>query len=117
MEISQINYGGIEKEVGLKFSGQNIGDVISELTKNYVLLIAGLLLLIYLIIGGFQYLTSSGDPKKTQEAQAKITQALLGFFIVFGAFWLVQLLASILGLEKIKQLFKFGRTIRDDLMP
>ncbi len=105
MEIAQINYGNIESGVGLKFSGQNIGNVISELTKNYVLLIAGLLLLIYLIVGGFQYLTSAGDPKKAQEAQSKITQALLGFFIVFGAFWIVQILANILGLEKVKNLF------------
>ena len=105
MEIAQVNYGEVETSIGLKFSGQNIGSVISELTKNYILLAAGLLLLLYLLYGGFQYLTSAGDPKKTQEAQAKITQALVGFVIVFGAFWIVQILANVLGLEKVKSLF------------
>ncbi len=105
MEIAQINYGTVESQVGLKFAGKNIGDVLSELTTKYILLIAGLLLLVYLIYGGFQYLTSAGDPKKAQEAQAKITQALLGFLIVFGAFWIVQIIANVLGLEKVKNIF------------
>lgn len=105
MEIAQVTYGGIEKEIGLKFSGQDLGSVISELTKNYILTIAGIILLLYLLYGGLQYLTSAGDPKKTQEAQGKITQALIGFFIIFAAYWIVQILASILGIEKIKQIF------------
>lgn len=116
MEIAQVNYREIENSIGLKFAGGNIGNVISELTRNYILLAAGLLLLLYLIYSGFQYLTSAGDPKKTQEAKAKITQALVGFVIIFASFWIVQILANILGLEKVKGLFPGGH-IRDDLIP
>jgi len=63
MEIAQVNYGDIENSVGFKFAGGSLGSIISELTQNYILTIAGIILLLYLIYGGFQFLTSSGDPK------------------------------------------------------
>jgi len=105
MEIAQVNYGDIENSVGFKFAGGNLGSIISELTQNYILTIAGIILLLYLIYGGFQFLTSGGDPKKAQEAQSKITQAIIGFVIIFAAYWIVQIVANVLGLEKIKDIF------------
>lgn len=118
MEIAQVDYGNIENAIGLKFAGGNLGSIISELTQNYILTIAGIILLLYLIYGGFQFLTSGGDPKKAQEAQSKITQALIGFVIVFAAYWIVQILANVLGLKEIRNIFGPGfNTIRDDLIP
>ncbi len=51
-------------------------------------------------------MTSGGDPKAVQSAKSKITNALIGFVIVFAAYWIVQLIASILGLEAITNIFK-----------
>jgi hypothetical protein len=89
-----------------EFSGKqgNIGSIVSSLI-NYLFPLAGLLLLLYLIFGGFQMMFSRGDPKAMQSAQGKITNALIGFVIVFAAYWIVQLIASILGLGKIGEIF------------
>ncbi len=106
MDSSKLERIETDANLNFKFAGGNLGDVISDLTKNYLLLIAGLLLLVYLLYGGFQYLTSAGDPKKIESAQSKITQSIIGFLIIFGSFWVVQILANILGLEKAKQIFK-----------
>jgi len=57
----------------------------------FVFAIAGMILLGYLIWGGFDYLTSLGDPKKAEAGKNKITSAILGFLIIFVAFWLVQI--------------------------
>lgn len=54
--------------------------------------IAGIFLLLYLVWGGFDFLTSMGDPKKAASAQGKITNAVIGFVIIFAAYWIVQLL-------------------------
>ena len=54
--------------------------------------IAGILLLLYLIWGGFDFLTSMGDPKKADSARGKITNALLGFLLIFAAYWIVQII-------------------------
>jgi len=82
----------------LSNSNLKIGDIIGALLP-YLFTGAGLLLLIYLIIGGLQMMTSGGDPKAVESAKGKITGALIGFVIVFVAYWLVQIVASVLGLQ------------------
>ncbi|KKR89644.1 MAG: protein of unknown function with transmembrane region [Microgenomates group bacterium GW2011_GWC1_41_20] len=82
------NFGGTTK----------IGDIISSVLP-YIFGAAGIALLIYLILGGFQIMTSRGDPKAMQAAQSKITNAVIGFIIVFLAFIIVQLLGQVLGLK------------------
>lgn len=54
--------------------------------------IAGIILLLYLLWGGFDYLVSMGDPKKAEMGKKKITSAIIGFIIIFIAFWLVQII-------------------------
>lgn len=61
--------------------------------------VAGIALLLYLIWGGFDYLTAMGDPKKAEKGKTRITQAVIGFFIIFAAYWIVQLVAFVFGLE------------------
>lgn len=68
---------------------------------DYVFPLAGLLLLIYLLYGGFQYLTSGGDPKKIESAKKILTYAITGFVIIFIAFWLVQIVSRILGIPGV----------------
>ena len=74
-----------------------IGTIISNLLP-YIFGAAGIALLVYLVIGGFQMMTSRGDPKAMQAAQGKITNAVIGFVVVLLAFTIVQLLGQILGL-------------------
>ncbi|OGG03940.1 hypothetical protein A2W14_05740 [Candidatus Gottesmanbacteria bacterium RBG_16_37_8] len=64
-----------------------------------ILALAGIALLLYLIWGGFDFLTSMGDPKKTEMGKTKITQAIIGFFIIFTSYWIVQLVAYLFGLK------------------
>ena len=53
--------------------------------------VAGMILLVFLIWGGFDYLLAMGDPKKAEMGKKKITNALLGFFLIFAAYWITQL--------------------------
>jgi hypothetical protein len=85
----------------------NIGGLIGNILP-YIFGAAGLALLIYLVIGGLQMMTSRGDPKAMQGAQAKITNAVIGFVIVIFAFVFVQLIGSIFGIQNtlFGQIFK-----------
>ena len=89
-----------------EFSGEqgNIGSIVSSFL-NYLFPLAGILLLLYLIFGGFSLMTSGGDPKAVQAAKSKITNALIGFIIVFTSYWLVQILGTVLGIEAITNIF------------
>jgi len=82
-------------------SDLTLGGIISALLP-YTFYFAGLILFIYLIIGGFGFLTSAGNPDKTKAAQGKITTALIGFIIVFASFWLIQLVEVVFGISILK---------------
>jgi len=90
----------IEGPTGFKFGGKEttIGDIISDLLP-YIFVLAGLGLFVYLIIGGFELLTSGGDPGKVKSAQGKITGAVIGFVIIFISYWLVRILEIVLGIS------------------
>ncbi|MBU0570374.1 pilin [Patescibacteria group bacterium] len=82
---------------GFPAGSTNLGHIINRAIP-YIFAIAGFLLLIFLIIGGFGYMTSGGDPKTMAAAQQKITNALIGFVIIFLAYWIVVLIGRLLGI-------------------
>ena len=61
--------------------------------------IAGIFFVVQIILAGYGYLSSSGDPKKTEAAFAKIWQSLIGLLIVSGAFVLASFIGKILGID------------------
>lgn len=82
------------------WSSLTIGGVIS-LVLPYIFVLAGLALLLMLIFGGFQLMTSAGDPKGMEAGKNRVMYAIIGFLIIFASFWLVQILQVIFGLPKI----------------
>src|SRR3989338_507124 len=85
-------------------SFNNIGSIISEAVP-YVFLFAGIALLLMLISAGFTLLTSAGDAKKLDSGKQTLTYALVGFLLIFAAFWIVQLAGIIFGIEEINSIF------------
>lgn len=73
-------------------------DIISAILP-YILVISGIVLFVFLIMGGFELLTSAGNPETTKKAQGKITSAIIGFLLVFLAYWLAQILEVIFGIQ------------------
>jgi hypothetical protein len=61
--------------------------------------IAGIYFVFQLIISGYLYLSSNGDPKKTEQAWAKIWQSLLGLIIISGAVLLSSLIGKLVGID------------------
>jgi len=85
-------------KINLKDTNLNISTIISAILP-YIFAIAGLVLFIFLIMGGFELLTSAGNPESAKKAQEKITSALIGFIIIFLAYWLTQALEIIFGIQ------------------
>lgn len=81
---------GSPNMIGL-FRNNQVGDIIKT-SLPFIFIFSGLGMLFYLILGGFQLMTSAGDPKAIKEAQGKITNALIGFFVVFASYWIAQIL-------------------------
>lgn len=64
--------------------------------------IVGLLLLLYFIWGGIDWITSGGDQSKVANARNKITQAAIGLIVFASAFAIVNVIQLAFGLELIK---------------
>jgi hypothetical protein len=76
----------------------SIGDIVSQ-ALTYVFPIAGILVFIYLLYGGLNLMIAMGNEEGIREGKAKITNALIGFIIIFVSYWLVQALEIILGVN------------------
>jgi hypothetical protein len=63
-------------------------EVVFKKILNYAVELAVAVLFIMLIIGGFRYITSGGDPKATASAGQTITYAILGLVLLIGI-WLI----------------------------
>lgn len=90
--------------VGINSRLESIGGIVSAAIP-FVFAFAGIGLLLMLIFGGFALLTSAGDAKKLEQGKQQITYAILGFVVIFLAYWIVQLAGKIFGIEEIKNIF------------
>lgn len=60
---------------------------------------AGLWFIFQFMIGAFGWLTAGGDKAAVENAQKRITNAMIGLVIVVAAVFLIDLLGGLLGLE------------------
>src|SRR5689334_23185500 len=82
---------------GFLFTGNvGLGGILNRAIP-LILAFAGLGLLIMLIMAGYTFLTSAGDAKKMEQGKQQITNAIIGFLIVFVAYWVVQLVGVMFG--------------------
>ncbi len=89
------------------FKGLDNLTISSLVTKAFpfIFAIAGIGLLLMIIAAGFTLMTGAGDAKKMESGKKRLTFALAGFFIIFCAFWIVQLFGMMFGVEPIQKLF------------
>lgn len=75
-----------------------LGSFVNVILKN-AFTIAGVILLVLLIFGGFTFIVSAGggDAKKAEQAKHTITAALTGFILVFASYWIIQIIQIITG--------------------
>ena len=72
----------------------------------FVFAFAGIGLLLMIISAGFTLMTSAGDAKKMEAGKGRLTFAIVGFLVIFTAYWVVQLLGIAFGIENITNLFE-----------
>ena len=69
-----------------------IGRIISLLAPA-----AGIAFFFMLLYGGWQYLTSGGDPKSTGQARMTLTYAAIGIILVVSAWLILTLIKALTG--------------------
>ncbi len=79
---------------------KGIGDFITTILAGG-LVVAGIILLFLLIGGGFMMISSAGgsDPKGAAQGKLAITYAIIGFLVVFCAYWIIAIIQRLVGVE------------------
>ena len=83
--------GGVATLIGLERIVSNI--------LTIALGLASIVLFIMFVIGGFNYLTASGDPKAVDAAQKTLTHAIAGLVVLVLAYLILLLIKQITGVD------------------
>lgn len=77
-------------------SGATFGDVVMRLL-TFLLIVAGILAVFYLVWAGLQYITAGGDTTKATTARQGIVNAIIGIVIILLSIVIVQWVGRIVG--------------------
>jgi amino acid transporter len=81
-------------EIPLQFTPPSLTDVLSFAIRGFFI-IAGIVALLYLLLGALSWITSGGNKENVTKAQEKIQAAILGLILI------VAVLAIIVTLEQV----------------
>lgn len=110
MRLLAQNFDAIQSQVPGYNLPATLGGIISKFLP-YVFYSAGIILLIYMVTAGLQMMTSRGDPKVMQMAQAKITHGLIGFVVIIFSVTIVLLFGKVFGITIFENIFGSGGRI------
>ena len=102
-------------EVGDIDPGTGFADDFGSLLNgvlSFVMVIAALLVFLYLILGGIEWITSGGDKSKTEGARNKITSAVIGLVILAASYAILLIVLRFLGFSSLKDVFDKTRTLQ-----
>jgi hypothetical protein len=74
-----------------------VGGLVGALTGG-LFIFAFILALLYLILGGFDWITTGGDKGKLEVARNKITHAIIGLIIVASIWAIMTLIGNFFGI-------------------
>lgn len=77
-------------------------ECIFRIILNYATQFAVLAVFIMLVVGGFKYLTSGGDPKATESAQKTLTYAIFGLVALVGVWLILKFIYVFTGVDVTK---------------
>ena len=75
------------------------GGIVSRFLGSYAFPLAGLILFVMLIWGGVEMMAGSATSKSMDAGKQRITSALIGFLLLFSAYWIARLLEMAFGIS------------------
>ncbi|EKE12623.1 MAG: hypothetical protein ACD_13C00149G0005 [uncultured bacterium] len=73
--------------------------VLFDNVVGYALGFAGIVLFILLLVAGFKYITSGGDPKAVEGAKKTLTSAIIGLVVILVSYLVLVLIYTITGVD------------------
>lgn len=98
LAFAQVNIGNeFQVAPGKPIPFSTMGDFLSIIYK-LLIIIAIFWAAVHMIFGAIGFITAGGDPKAIQEAQGKITRAVVGLIILIVAYWIGVIIQTVTGI-------------------
>lgn len=84
------------------FSGTGPLDALAKVISTligFITIVAGIYFMLQFLIGGFEWLSASGDKTRLEKAQSRLTNGVIGIVIVVAAYGIVAVIGRLLGLD------------------
>jgi hypothetical protein len=75
----------------------NLVNIVNALV-TFLIPLGAMILFVFLLWGGFDFLMANGEPEKMKSGKAKITSGIIGFVLLVFAYVITKILASIFGI-------------------
>lgn len=92
----------IKPPSGIPQGGLNTVAKVVGNSVTIMLILAVILALIFLIVGGTQWITSGGDKAKVASARSRITYAIVGLIVALFAFFIVGLIGFLFNVNLLR---------------
>lgn len=78
---------------------------LATLILQIAVIVAGIVFLFLIIGAGFKIISGAGnnDPKSAGQGKQALTMAIAGFFIIFGAYWIIRIIEEMVGVPFFTQ--------------
>jgi len=95
---AQTNIGD-DFDIPKPMGSTTIQDIVAKLIDT-AFAVAGVVAVIYMIIGGYQYIVSSGNPEQAAQGKSTMLYAVLGLLAVFISFLFIRYLMLKMGVSE-----------------
>lgn len=92
-DVGNVSYS----QVKLGFQIPSFDAVLTFIIRGFFI-VAGLVALLYLLLGALAWITSGGNKESVDKAREKIQAALIGVILIFAVLAIVGVVENILGL-------------------
>lgn len=89
-------WGGLRKGSSCEVQITKLNDILILVANiiSILMFIAGFVAIAFIIVGGFMYITSNGDPSGIKKAKDTIVNAVVGLIITMVAFGVVKFITA-----------------------
>lgn len=94
--IESQTFKDLKSYFGSGLPGSDTFGGLVALIVQILLVVAGSIAVIFLIIGGYRYITASGNEEQTEAAKKTLTGALIGLVIIAMSFAIIAIISNIL---------------------
>ncbi|HKZ35063.1 MAG TPA: hypothetical protein VJ179_04320 [Patescibacteria group bacterium] len=82
-------------------SGISLANTVSVFVTLFLTFVS-VLAIIYLILGGIQYITAGGDPKQIKAAKDQLTYAVIGLVVAIISFAVINVFSEFFGVTLLE---------------